>query len=327
MAYIDSSFNQFLPGVVTADEQGTVCQENHYYPYGDSFADTRIPGQTRDNRYKFCGKEEDSGSGLYDFSARFLNPVAGRFLTLDPAADETPSLSPYLYCAANPLNVVDPDGRHLEVRRNEDGTYTIIGGLANSDRNVYVNYGEKDYSRQYAIGTMLTEYSFMNDAGFPVVGSIINLNDRSGQEFLDDFMENTPDIRTYASSAKEYDHYDFKNRGIDTTLNNRDADIYRHRGMNLTIAGVQYIASARDVGNFAAGYVAGKYGLWWGIARLGFDGLETWQKRELRPLRIHIEGQPTQKAQKFGYDIGMLTEISQLIRFNNYYLSPYRWNL
>lgn len=172
MAYIDSSFNQFLPGVVTADEQGTVCQENHYYPYGDGFADARIPAQTRDNRYKFCGKEYGSGSGLYDFSARFLNPVAGRFLTLDPAAGETPSLSPYLYCAANPLNVVDPDGRHLEVRRNEDGTYTIEGGQANSDRNIYLNYGTEGQS---VIGTMLTEYSFMNDEGKPVEGAVIDM--------------------------------------------------------------------------------------------------------------------------------------------------------
>lgn len=178
MAYIDSSFNQFLPGVVTADEQGTVCQENHYYPYGDSFADARVPDQTRDNRYKFCGKEADSGSGLYDFSARFLNPVAGRFLTLDPAAGETPSLSPYLYCAANPLNVVDPDGKREwpvnekykdAIRRHENNFGEDRRGRKHRGLDINLgggsdDYGAPVYATHSGIITRLVDVGKMQDS-------------------------------------------------------------------------------------------------------------------------------------------------------------------
>ena len=311
MAYIDSSFNQFLPGVVTADEQGTVCQENHYYPYGDGFADARIPVKTRDNRYKFCGKEEDSGSGLYDFSARFLNPVAGRFLTLDPAAGETPSLSPYLYCAANPLNVVDPDGRHLEVRRNEDGTYTIEGGQANSDRNIYLNYGTEGQS---VIGTMLTEYSFMNDEGKPVEGAVIDMGDTSGQEFLENnFIGKNPRLISYAAKALPYGEYDFKSLGITRKTEDNIADKHRHRGMKLVVDGIEYIASARDVGNFAAGYVAGWHLISWEDTRKSFDLLETVTKffSTWEP-KWYIEGQPSQLAQYVGYSKGFQDAIAPL---------------
>jgi hypothetical protein len=36
-------------------------------------------------------------------------------------------------------------------------------------------------------------------------------------------------------------------------------------------------ASARDIGNIAAGVVAGRSGLGWGAARLGLDGLESYE--------------------------------------------------
>ena len=161
-----------------ADEQGTVCQENHYYPYGDSFADARIPVQTRDNRYKFCGKEEDPGSGLYDFSARFLNPVAGRFLTLDPAAGETPSLSPYLYCAANPLNVVDPDGKREwpvnekykdAIRRHENNFGEDRRGRKHRGLDINLgggsdDYGAPVYATHSGIITRLVDVGKMQDS-------------------------------------------------------------------------------------------------------------------------------------------------------------------
>ena len=42
------------------------------------------------------------------FSTRF-----SRFTTPDPAADRYPSVSPYAYCAANPLRYSDPTGKYI----------------------------------------------------------------------------------------------------------------------------------------------------------------------------------------------------------------------
>ena len=57
--------------------------------------------------------------------------------------------------------------------------------------------------------------------------------------------------------------------------------------------------SARDVGNIAAGFIAGRDGMSWFEARLGFDALESWQQGGLSS-----EAMPTQSAQRVGYRIG-----------------------
>ncbi|MCR4811534.1 MAG: RHS repeat-associated core domain-containing protein [Bacteroidales bacterium] len=58
----------------------------------------------------FTGKEKDSETGYYYFGARYYNPDLSLWLSVDPMSDKYPSLSPYNYCAWNPMNLVDPDG-------------------------------------------------------------------------------------------------------------------------------------------------------------------------------------------------------------------------
>ncbi len=41
--------------------------------------------------------------------------------------------------------------------------------------------------------------------------------------------------------------------------------------MSIVIDGKKRIASARDIGNYAAGYIAGKNGISWLLARIAFD--------------------------------------------------------
>ena len=45
--------------------------------------------------------------GLYDFHARYYNPMFGRWFKPDPALQTT---NPYLYCGNSPVMYVDPDG-------------------------------------------------------------------------------------------------------------------------------------------------------------------------------------------------------------------------
>ena len=65
--------------------------------------------------YKFGGKELDRIEGInhYDFHARQLQLPIPHFYQQDPYADKYPHLSPYLYCAANPLRYVDPSGKRI----------------------------------------------------------------------------------------------------------------------------------------------------------------------------------------------------------------------
>ena len=48
---------------------------------------------------------------LLDFGARFYDPSTAIFLQQDPLAEKYYNISPYAYCANNPVNFVDPDGK------------------------------------------------------------------------------------------------------------------------------------------------------------------------------------------------------------------------
>jgi RHS repeat-associated protein len=79
----------------------------------------------------FSGKEKDSETGYYYFGARYYNPDLSLWLSVDPMSDKYPSLSPYNYCAWNPMKLVDPDGS--ETIDNDD---IVIKGSNNSSLTI-----------------------------------------------------------------------------------------------------------------------------------------------------------------------------------------------
>jgi hypothetical protein len=101
--------------------------------------------------------------------------------------------------------------------------------------------------------------------------------------------------------------YDFKVRGVKDMPVGTTISQYSYRGMpfeGIANFGNQdgattTFASARDIGNVAAGYVSATNGLPWTTARLGFDYLESNQQG--KPA---VEGKPTQMAQKVGWNAG-----------------------
>ena len=63
--------------------------------------------------YTFSGKEKDVETGYSYFGARYYNSDLSLWLSVDPMSDKYPSMSPYNYCANNPVILVDPDGREI----------------------------------------------------------------------------------------------------------------------------------------------------------------------------------------------------------------------
>ncbi|MBP3299250.1 MAG: RHS repeat-associated core domain-containing protein [Muribaculaceae bacterium] len=81
-----------------------------YYPYGLPWASM----QGQESRL-YSGKELERmhALNLYDFHARLYDPQLGRFLSPDPCSTQYEPLSPYLYCAANPILLTDPTGMYF----------------------------------------------------------------------------------------------------------------------------------------------------------------------------------------------------------------------
>ena len=80
------------------------------------------------------GKEKDSETGCYYFGARYYNPDLSLWLSVDPMSDKYPNLSPYNYCAWNPLRLIDPNGEEIVIK-DGDNTYYYKNG------HVYLKHG------------------------------------------------------------------------------------------------------------------------------------------------------------------------------------------
>ena len=79
---------------------------------------------------KHGGKELDRENGLdwYDSQARHYDPTAGRTPTMDSKAESFYSMSPYLWCAGNPVRNIDPDGSFVRknTHYNESYPYVVV---------------------------------------------------------------------------------------------------------------------------------------------------------------------------------------------------------
>lgn len=74
---------------------------------------------------KYTGKKLDREAGLdlYDFAARQLDPALGRTTTQDPMAEKYYSISPYAWCAGNPIRNTDPTGNWIVGIRGKKVSY------------------------------------------------------------------------------------------------------------------------------------------------------------------------------------------------------------
>ena len=80
-----------------------------YLPYGEPYINQRTSGYNE--RFTFTGKERDEETGYGYFGARYMDhELMTMWLSVDPMADKYPSISPYAYCAWNPIKMTDPDG-------------------------------------------------------------------------------------------------------------------------------------------------------------------------------------------------------------------------
>ena len=107
------------------DAQGNIVERNDYYAYGKRHTTGRTYATLANSQLLFSGKEDlgqtlDLASGatigtsdlrILDFGARHYDPIVPRWTTQDPMAEKYFPINPYAYCAGNPVNLMDSDGR------------------------------------------------------------------------------------------------------------------------------------------------------------------------------------------------------------------------
>jgi RHS repeat-associated protein len=93
------------------DNTAAIISYEEYHPFGTtSYRSGRNEVDVSLKRYKYIGKERDEETGLYYFGARYYAGWMGRWISVDPLKEKYLNLTPYNYCANNPIYFVDPSG-------------------------------------------------------------------------------------------------------------------------------------------------------------------------------------------------------------------------
>lgn len=91
--------------VAETSSSGTIVSRTLHEPYGAPVDGVYVDGPG------YSGHVVDSITGLSYLQARYLDPIAGRFLSVDPVPASPGHFNAYNYAGNNPFTYIDPDGR------------------------------------------------------------------------------------------------------------------------------------------------------------------------------------------------------------------------
>ena len=146
--------------IAVIDENGTLVQSATYYPYGESHRAPQNLTTTSSttNRYLFGGKELMTQGTLneYLYGVRTYLPAATIFTSIDPLCEKYYHLSPYVFCAANPIRYVDPSGARIYLSQdmNLKQIFTVLLDLQRITDDKLVYQTQRDGRRMIKIAKL-----------------------------------------------------------------------------------------------------------------------------------------------------------------------------
>ena len=123
------------------------------------------------------------------FGARYMDhELMTMWLSVDPMAGKYPSVSPYAYCAWNPVKLVDPDGRDIwEI--NKEGK--VVNHIEDKSKDAFFmvdNDGKRKESISFKYGTIK---DFKKANWFRNATSFNVSSESAGAELFKFFADNT----------------------------------------------------------------------------------------------------------------------------------------
>ncbi|HOU69615.1 MAG TPA: RHS repeat-associated core domain-containing protein, partial [Paludibacteraceae bacterium] len=119
---------------------------------------------------------------LYDHGARSRDPKLTMWYGVDPLYEKYPDMSPYVYCAGNPVNFIDPDGMRKFCVTNDDGSIVeteIDDGVDGSFDIAAFDLSMLQYAYDNDISETKTDYeAFFNSLGLGTQGYYLALEVR-----------------------------------------------------------------------------------------------------------------------------------------------------
>jgi RHS repeat-associated protein len=154
------------------NESGQVTDTYVYDAFGTLITATG----TTTNRYLYTGEQFDPNLGLYYLRARLMNPLTGRFWSMDTylgLRDDPQSIHKYLYAASDPSNKLDPSGKlslsEVAVAAGISGTFSALDAYVGRNGNI----SGQDLLQEFATGA--TVGAVVGSLGLParVLGVVI----------------------------------------------------------------------------------------------------------------------------------------------------------
>jgi hypothetical protein len=138
--------------------------------------------------------EEDSTEYAYqaEYSTRWLSP--------DPLAEKYPQLSPYVFCANNPLRYIDPDGRMLNDYTVDVNGNVELAKITKDNFDILYNKegyeaGKRDYDDSGTKSGIKIEKGEVKNINHVKIHFVDSGGDRIGEKTTYDKYEVTSDIK------------------------------------------------------------------------------------------------------------------------------------
>jgi RHS repeat-associated protein len=120
--YLTDNIGSIRLFVTTA---GTILDQLSYDGYGNILTETN---SANGDRFKYTARDWDSEIGLQYNRARYYNPQAGRWISMDPVGFAAGDSDLYRYAGNNPIRNADPSGLTVKCKSFSGGFIFVMGG-------------------------------------------------------------------------------------------------------------------------------------------------------------------------------------------------------